>query len=205
MSKFDLIVSLGSGFTEDWKLPSHVYPRLRQVAELYKQKIAPKVAVCGKWSINWDLENVVPPITESELIKQELIKLGVQEKDIYKEEFSKDTIGNAYFLKTKIIAPKNINSFIVTCADFHLKRVKFLFAKIFTDKYHIEFLTTETDDFKNPDFMKMQDEILDRQNKFLENMRQGDDSFLASKLYSDPYYLKKRPANIAEAAKGETK
>lgn len=205
MKQYQLIATLGSGFSKDWKLPPHVYPRMKQVAELYKEKVAPKVAVCGRWSINWDLENIIPPITEAKLMKEELITRGVLAKDIYTEEFSRDTIGNAYFLKTKIINPKNITSILVVCPDFHLGRVKYLFGKIYSEKYTIDFLTSKTEDFKKPEFMEMQHEILERQAKFLEEMPVGNDSFLASRLYTDEYYLKKRPVAIADAAKGDTK
>jgi uncharacterized SAM-binding protein YcdF (DUF218 family) len=205
MKQYQLIATLGSGFSDDWKLPSHVYPRLQKVADLYKQKVAPKIAVCGRWSINWDLENTVPPITEAQLMKEELIKQGVAEKDIYLEEYSKDTIGNAYFLKTKIINPKNITSILVVCPDFHLERIKFLFSKIYSDKYQIDFMPTKTQDVNDPVFMQLQKEILERQMDFLKNMRVGDDSFLKQRLYNDPYYLKKRPAAMSKAAMGDTK
>jgi len=205
MKTYDAILTLGNGLTKEWKLPEIVESRLKKVADLYFQKTANKIIVCGRWSINWDLEGIKPFTTEAEEMEKVLLDLNIPDKDIFREEYSRDTIGNAYFSKVKIIKPYQFKTILIVCSDFHLKRVQFLFKKIFGSEYEMDFLTTPTEASKDPEFMRMEDKILNRQKKFLEAMRDGDDSFLQTRLYNDLYYKEKRPEKVARIAMGEIK
>lgn len=203
MKAYDAILTLGNGLTGDWELPEIVSLRLKKVADLYFKKISKKIIVSGGWSINWDIEGIKPSTTEAEEMRKVLLSLGVDDEDILKEEWSRDTIGNAYFSKVKIIKPNNFESILVVCSDFHLKRAEFLFRKILDDEYQLDFLTTPTENGKDPKFIQMEDEILGRQKEFLKSMRDGDDNFLQNRLYGDPYYREKRPERVAKVAMGE--
>jgi len=196
--KYDVIIALGRGLTDNWKLPEIVVSRLKVIVEIYKKGKSNKIIVSGKWSINWDLNGVKPPTTEAEEMKTLLLELGVPDSIIFKEEWSKDTIGNAYFSKVKILKPNNYNYLLVVCADFRIKRVKFLFEKVLGEEYKIEYLTTPTKSINDKKFMKIQEHIFKAQSKFLEKMELGDDIFLKSKLYDDAYYKKKRPSAEAK-------
>lgn len=205
MKTYDVILTLGNGLTDEWRLPDIVSSRLKKIADLYFQKTANKIIVCGRWSINWDIEGMKPPTTEAEEMKKVLLSLGVSDKDILKEEWSKDTIGNAYFSKIKIIRHYNFKAILIVCSDFHLKRAQFLFKKILGHEYQMDFLTTPTESGRNPEFMLLEEGVLKRQSKFLEEMKNGDDSFLQTRLYNDPYYKEKRSGKVARVAMGEIK
>ena len=205
MTTYDVILTLGNGLTEEWKLPDIVNSRLKKIADLYFQKASSKIIVCGRWSINWDIKGIKPPTTEAEEMKKVLLNLNVPDKDIIKEELSKDTIGNAYFSKVKIIKPYNFKTILVVCSDFHLKRAQFLFQKIFGNEYSIDFLTTPTESGNDPEFMQLEDGVLKRQSNFLSEMKDGDDVFLQTRLYNDPYYKEKRSEKVAEVAMGGIK
>lgn len=200
MKTYDAILTLGNGLTEEWKLPDIVVLRLKRIADLYFQKVSNKIIVCGRWSINWDIKGIKPPTTEAEEMKKILLSLGVSDQDILKEEWSRDTIGNAYFSKIKIIKPHNFKTILVVCSDFHLKRAQFLFQKIFNNEYRMDFLTTPTESGKDSQFMQLEEGVLARQRKFLSAMEDGDDAFLQARLYSDPYYREKRSEKVAEVA-----
>lgn len=205
MKTYDVILTLGNGLTGDWKVPDFVVLRLKQVADLYFQKVSNKIIVCGRWSINWDIKGIEPPTTEAGEMKKALIELGIPEENIFKEEWSRDTIGNAYFAKVKIINPNNFKTILVICSDFHLKRAQFLFNKIFGQEYQIDFLTTPTENGSNSEFMRMEDGVLQRQSEFLKDMEEGDDAFLQARLYGDPYYKEKRSNEVAKVAMGGIK
>lgn len=205
MNKYDVIIVPGSGLTKNWSLPDSVTTRLGYVASLYKEKISEKIIVSGKWSINWDIEGKIPPTTEAEEMKKYLVELGVESNDIFKEEESKDTIGNAYFCKIDVLVPNNFSKILIVCADYHLERVEFLFKKILGGKFNIDFQTTPTEKGKDSNLLKIQHEILKVQKKFLNGMKEGDDSFLKGKFYGDPYYKKKKPENWSKIATGGVK
>lgn len=205
MKTYDVILTLGNGLTGEWKLPGIVSLRLKKIADLYFQKVSNKIIVCGRWSINWDIKGITPPTTEAEEMKKALLNFGVPDQDVIKEEWSQDTIGNAYFSKVNIIKPNNYKSILIVCSDFHLKRVQFLFQKVFDNEYQIDFMTTPTESGKDYKFMRMEEGVLERQKKFLAEMKDGDDAFLAARLYDDPYYKEKRSEKVAQVAMGEIK
>lgn len=193
--KYDLIVVLGYELERDWRLPKHVLPRLREVAKLYKDGIAGKIATVGKWSLNYERSKVRPPITESRANKEELMELGVPGKDILTEEDSLDTMGNAYYLKTKVRARYPFKKMLVVGADFHIKRVRFIFDKVFGKGYEIDYLGTPSEKAKDKRFVAAQKSILESQKEFLREMKAGDDTFLASRLYSDPFFKEYVPVS----------
>lgn len=193
--KYDLIVVLGYELERDWKLPKHVLPRLREVAKLYKDGVAPKIATVGKWSLNYERSKTRPPITESRANKKKLVELGVPAKDIITEEDSLDTMGNAYYLKTKIRAKYSFKKMLVVGADFHMERVKFIFDKVFDRGYKIDYLGTPTEKVEDKRFIAAQKRILASQKEFLRKMKTGDETFLAPKLYSDPFFKEYIPVS----------
>lgn len=69
----------------------------------------------------------------------------------------------------------------------------------------MDFLTTPTESGKDPEFMRMEEDVLERQRNFLADMKDGDDAFLQARLYNDPYYREKRPEKVAQVAMGEIK
>lgn len=205
MRRYDLIVVLGYGFIGDWKLSEHVYNRLKIAAQLYQKGTAKKIAVCGKWSLAWDQQNIIPPTTEAEAMKRVLIDLGIPEEDVLKEEFSKDTVGNAFYLKTKVINKSGYKNLLVLCADYVLKRVKYIFYKVYPSSYSITIMPTLTSYKNDTEVLKAQEEVLTLQKKFLRNMKRGDDAFLEKRLYSDPYYHLKMPEKVTFVALGGKK
>lgn len=80
-----------------------------------------------------------PPITEARAMKKYLEKSGWQSK-IYIEEKSLDTIGNAYFSK-QIIDKNGWRKILVITSDYHMKRTRWIFRKIFNKKYNIKFFS----------------------------------------------------------------
>ena len=205
MAGYDLIVVLGYGFIDEWKLSEHVNNRLKTAAGLYHNGTAKKIAVCGKWSLAWDSQNIIPPTTEAEEMKKVLVGLGVPDADVLKEGFSKDTVGNAFYLKTKIIKNLGYKSLLILCADYVLERVKYIFYKVFPSIYSITFMPTITPYGKDTEVLQAQSDVLKLQKKFLGKMKRGDDTFLENRLYTDPYYFQKIPEKVTFVALGGKK
>lgn len=174
MNKYDAICVLGYTFDETWKLPEHLKKRLVLVADYYKNQIAPLVITTGNHSIHWDWDGIAPPHMESELMRDELIRHGVPEDHIAMETYSKDTPGNIYFLKTKILIPKGIKSILLMCATHHEERVKFLCQKILGNDIDYTIEATYSPGSDNEELVKHEKAILDMQNSWMNNMTDGD-------------------------------
>lgn len=186
--RYDAVIVLGYKQKNNWDLPLHLKKRLKKVALLYKEGLTGKIIVCGKWSLVFEEGGAKPEVTESEIMKKFLLNEGIPDRDIIKEEKSKDTIGNAYFVKRGIIVPNSYKRILIACADFHLDRVKFIFNKVFGKGYDLEFLSTETIEGRDRDLLKRQNDIFESQKKFLWEMDDGDINFLRNRLYRDPFF-----------------
>lgn len=200
MQTYDAMLTVGNGLTANWQLPDIVTSRLAEIATMFANRRSDHIIVSGGWSISYDLRGIRPPTTEAAEMKRMLVALGVPAERILTEERSRDTIGNAYFSKVEILQPNGWKKIMVVCADFHLPRVKFLFEKILGPGYDLAFHTTPSTSGHDVQFMTMQRDILEMQKKFLHPMQPGHDDFLSARLYTDPYYVKRRPAHIAEVA-----
>lgn len=132
----DAIVVLAGGIDKQGSIPAQVELRLDKGVELYKQGVAPVIIVSGKWSLYYDFK---PPITEAESMKRYLLKKGIPGSVIIKEESSQNTIGNAFFIKTKIYAAKKWKSAVVVTSDMHVPRSKYIFEMVFGPEYALRF------------------------------------------------------------------
>ncbi len=200
MKIYDVVLTLGNGLTKDFKVPPIIASRLHFVASLYKKGIANKILVSGRYSIGWDVKGIHVPTTEAKEMKIILLKVGIRDKDILVEEKSKDTIGNLYFSKIFFLKPLLLNRILLVCADVHLHRVSFLAKKILGKSFTIDYQITTTKSSKDKKFISMQKSVLEMQKAFLRNMKDGDDAFLAKRLYTDPYYLVKRADEVILSA-----
>lgn len=79
--------------------------------------------------------------------KKFLLKKGIPKEDIVEFAKSHDTIQDA-LLSKKIVDKYQVKKIIVVSSDFHLKRVRYIFKKVFSDCYlngHLRFSEATTD------------------------------------------------------------
>lgn len=93
------IVVLGGGLTSDGKVPMHTDLRIQRAISLYKdlkEKEHAKIITLSGGTTHKpnprDEEGFV--IWEASAAAKKIIELGVDEEDVYEENFSLDTIGN---------------------------------------------------------------------------------------------------------------
>jgi len=201
--KYDLLVALGYGFVDEWQLSEHVKVRLKLISGLFQQGVAKKVAVCGKWAMKWDKENIIPPTTEAEEMKKFLVNLGVPDGAIIVEDSSKDSIGNAYFLRL-LIENTGIRSLLVVCADYVLERVLYCWGKVYDEEYKVDILPTESPYALDDEAGQAQLSVLRMEKEFLGLMKKGDIFFLED-LYNNPHYKRERPGVADQVGKGGLK
>ena len=205
MSEYDVITVLGNGFGPEWGVPPFVAQRLELVSALYKKGVAPKIALSGKWSINWDKQNITPPTTEAQVMKEKLLQLGVPEEDIYFEAHSKDTIGNAVGLKMLFKKKPEIKNILVVCADFSRERASYVFNEVFDKSGHtVTIIPTPTTFTGNVEMEEFQRELLEKQKPLIKEIVQNIELYDASlqNLYDMPYYKNHTLDKVAHAAMG---
>ena len=188
-----LIIVLGGGIDLKGNIPPHVYQRLDKAIELYKKNPEAKIVPSGKYSYLY--RKPAPPSTEAKMMKKYLLEKNIPAKDIIPENQSKDTIGNAYYLKKNVIIPRKEKRMIVVTSSFHLRRTKYIFEKLFEPTYRMEFVGVPesfTKDLSKKVF-EHQKELYEKTVALLSPMKRGDHEFLAHKIYNFKYYREKRP------------
>lgn len=198
MESYDVILTLGNGFSDTWGVPETVQARLKTIVDLYTNKVSDKILISGGYSISWDVIGVKPPTTEAQEMKKFLVTLGIPETQIFTEEESKDTIGNFYYSKIKYLRPKDWKKILVVSTDTHVRRVRFLSQKILGPEYTLHFQKTPSRSSQDTKFLKDQDIFYEKQKLFLKAMTTGDDAFLTDKLYKDPFYKSRKPEEVTE-------
>jgi len=85
-------------------------------------------------------------IFESTLHTEYLLDKGINEKIIYKESVSYDTIGNAFFVKLLLTDVRKWYNLVIITSEFHLDRsievFNFLYCNL-DNKYNLEYLSSE--------------------------------------------------------------
>lgn len=186
MKTYDATVVLGSQPDyRNWQFPSHTYKSLDRAIELLKQKIAQYIALSGNYALKFDYSNIKQPFRESDRQEQYLLSRGVPPEAILKEGESKDTLANLYYLKKLVFRPHNIKKILFVTTDFRVKRISFLCQKVLGPDYMVDF---ETVDYAKDEVYKHEAHTLKKQQEFLADMKDGDNSWLDGKFYDAPMY-----------------
>jgi uncharacterized SAM-binding protein YcdF (DUF218 family) len=188
------IVVLGGGIDYKGNLPSHVKERLKKAADIYREHPQAKILLCGKYSFLHP-KNKVPPKTEARAMKEYLLKLSIPSDIIFLEQKSKDTISNAYYAKKLYFLPRKEKEAYIITSEFHIPRTKYIFQKVFGDKYKFRYVPVSSDlrGRARRRVKERQRELLGRTRKILSPMKEGNHDFLRGKFYKIKYYREKRP------------
>jgi uncharacterized SAM-binding protein YcdF (DUF218 family) len=137
------IVVPGGGLSRDGSLVPWVQERLRRAKAVYDEvnevKAAQQVTtttylvtMCEgiRYSPRDPRGNRAQRL-ESQLSFDFLVAQGVKKSDIITDDLSLDTMGNAYFLRTTHTDVFKARSLVVITNEFHMKRTKAIFEKVF--------------------------------------------------------------------------
>jgi uncharacterized SAM-binding protein YcdF (DUF218 family) len=162
------------------------------------------ILVSGEYSFLY--EDKKPPFTEAFEMEKYLLEKGVSKEAIFKEEQSKDTVGNAYYSKKYIFIPKKEKEIIIITSDFQVERVKYIFGKILGPDYKFKIIGIKSSlpDGEREAVWQRQKDLLLKTRELLSNMKDGDHDFLKDRIYKLKFYREKRPAWVKNfVAKGK--
>jgi uncharacterized SAM-binding protein YcdF (DUF218 family) len=136
LARADALVVLGRGVDHDGALPMLAKQRVERAAELYAWGVAPRIIFSGRCSLMTDAE---PVRTEAAAMAEFAASLGIPKRAIIREEESRDTIGNAYFVLRRFLEPNDWMSIRVVTSDFHIQRTAWVFQKVLGLGYDVAF------------------------------------------------------------------
>jgi len=179
----DVIIVLGGGIDPDGSLPSITRSRVQKGVDLFREGAAPRLLMSGCWDF-WREDT--PLQTEAEAMKEYATALGVSPGVIFKEEESKDTIGNAYFCKIQYLRIHHWNKVIVITSDYHMNRTKLIFEKVLGSEYTVEFISVETHVSKEilGQLLSKETKVVGILTRWLQGIESGDDDGVGKLLYT---------------------
>lgn len=88
-----------------------------------------------------------PPVTEAAAMAAYARAHGLPAKAVLLEEQSRDTIGNAWFVRTRWLDPNRWRSIRVVTTDYHIPRAAWIFRKVLGPDYDVAFSAAPSDRF----------------------------------------------------------
>ncbi len=136
----DAIVVLGGGVESDGSLPTVARTRVERAVELLREGIAPRMILSGRCGLLAD----EPAVTEAAAMAAAAEELGIPAEALHLEEESRDTLGNAFFVRERFLVPKAWRSIRVVTSDFHLSRAAWVFRKMLGSRYDFSFTSASS-------------------------------------------------------------
>lgn len=168
---FDALLALGCGIDETGQLTGDAKMNVEVAAKLFKRQIAPLLIFSGGYSYKADF---IPPIGESQAMKDYAISLGVPDEKILVETKSKDTLGNAYFTKVQILGPMALRHIgILRGPNQSEERVRYIFSKVLGGQYDYEILQRDED---RPEEQERERKSLIVIQNWLKDVEDGDET-----------------------------
>jgi hypothetical protein len=88
-----------------------------------------------------------PALTEAEAMAAYARAHGLPPAAVFLEDQSRDTIGNAYFVRRHWLEPNEWRSIRVVTTDYHIPRAAWIFRKVLGPVYDVSFSAAPSDRF----------------------------------------------------------
>lgn len=191
--KYDTIIILGKKINDDGSLPKTLKQRVGKGIELYKKGFSDNLIMTGKWAFFREKE---PATRQAVSMKKYAVSCGVPPKNIYLEEKSMDTIGNAYFTKIKYLEPKNWRNIILVTSDFHMRRTRLIFDFVLGKNFKIKYLKVpaKLSFFERWNRFKLEFILTQITKRLVDLNKAGNDNYIKNFLFTrHPAYAENSP------------
>lgn len=136
-----LIIIPGGGLTKTGEIPPHTQLRLNRAAEIYRLSGSNNYKIVTLSGGTPHKPNPLDadgfPIFEASAASKKLVEMGIPPENVWEENFSLDTIGNAYFLRTVHVEPlDHVRKIVVITNAWHMDRTRAMFDYIFSLPAH---------------------------------------------------------------------
>jgi uncharacterized SAM-binding protein YcdF (DUF218 family) len=142
--KTDAIVVLGRGVRQDGSIGLVSRARVDRAIELYRIGVAPRIIFAGRSALMGDDH---PNVTEAAAMAAYAKGHGLPPVATFLEDQSRDTIGNAWFVRRHWLEPNEWRSIRVVTTDYHIPRAAWIFRKVLGSSWDVSFSAAASDQF----------------------------------------------------------
>lgn len=186
--EYQCIIVLANEMDKDGNLNKESLSRAELAVDFYFSNTSTYLITSG-WDYRKDSSIYI-----GNVMKDYSIKLGVPTEKIITELNSRDTVGDAFFIKQNVIINRGWKNILVVTSDYHVKRASRIFKFIFGPKYNIKVIGSEG--FENHENQFSEKRSLESFEKTFQNIKDGDDIRIYKQLstqhpfYNDEIYSK---------------
>lgn len=167
---YDVIIVLGGGIDQNGNIHSWVKKRFDLAITYYQQYNIPIIPCSGVPYHNEPFLKNGHLHTEADAGAEYLLGQGVSREMILKEDYSRDTIGNAYFSLVMHVLPAQFKNILVITSQFHMSRSRVIFDWLYKLAGINDIVYKETDDGDLANIQPTYQLRLNREKKSTKNV-----------------------------------
>jgi len=166
------IVVLTNGIISKYQPTESTVHRLQKTARIYTA--GDLIITSTGYTVNKSpvLDENGFPVPEAVVASRYLVnELAIPEENIIAETFSRDTIGNIYFIFSLVLLPMGIKNVCIVTSQFHMKRVEAIVAWI-QRVFNLQDIKIDFEEAENPVFANETTQLIrDREERSVENIK----------------------------------
>ena len=193
----DAIIILSGRLTPDRTLDEESKLRVEKGVELFRKRISDCIIMNGGPGLFTKETNegeYVPRGThpvQCEVMRDYAVSLGIPRDKILIQDYSSDTVGEAYFIKEMFLFPMNLKDIIIVTSTYHRKRAEKIYKQVLGPGYSIEFVCVNTELDNDPETLIREEKSLKEFLKQFGTLKAGDSVKIERILFnSHPLYTK---------------
>ncbi|MEK7616707.1 MAG: YdcF family protein [Patescibacteria group bacterium] len=184
-----VIICLSGGLEVQDKIPLRVKARLDTAYDLYMNGDFVAVITTSKGTYR---DPIPHSTTEAEAGKMYLLGRGLTENQLFVEENSMDTVGNAFFLRVALLDRKGWTEPTIVTNEFHMLKARYIFDSVLDGMYQISYIEAPNSGITEQELDKWrrhEEEILKFYQRLFVGVRKGDLAFFERYIYDrNPAY-----------------
>lgn len=193
----DAIIVLSGRLTPDRKLDGESKLRVQKGVELFMQGVSDCIVMNGGPGLFTEetKEGIYIPRgthpVQCEVMRDYAVSLGIPRDRILMQDYSSDTVGEAYFVKEMFLFPMNLKNIIIVTSTYHRKRAEKIYKQVLGPDFSIEFVCVKTELDSNPETLIREENSLKEFLRQFGKLKPGDSVKIERILFnSHPLYTK---------------
>jgi len=183
---FDSIIVASNTLTPDRRLSEECRMRVDKGIELYRRREAPLIIMNGGPGKFID-GSFVPRGTwpvQCGVMKEYAVSRGVPFERILIQDYSSDTVGEAYFSKEMLLDPFCLTKNIYVSSNYHLPRCREIYDHILGVGFKTDFKGVPVDIDNDPATLEFEKKALEMFREQFGGTPRGDSAAIEEALYS---------------------
>lgn len=122
--------------------------RINESISIFKENSFDFLITSG-WDYRKDSKLMIGKVMAEYIIKN----FKIDRNKILIDNYSRDTVGDAFFVREQFVIPKNIFNLTIVTSDWHVERAKVIFKKFFKNNFNL-YVIGSFSNKKNDDYIK---------------------------------------------------